>query len=153
DGRACDCCNTAAVAVPGGLLVAYRDRDKDETRDIALTRLQDGTWTPPVPLHRDGWKINGCPVNGPALDSRRTDVAVAWFTMSGNQAKVLAAFSHDGGEHFGPPIEISTGDPLGRVDVALARDGSALVSWLEAIGQDALLQVQRVSPGGALAEP
>src|SRR5215831_290151 len=67
DGRACDCCNTAAVAVPGGLLVAYRDRDKDETRDIALTRLQDGTWTPPVPLHRDGWKINGCPVNGPAL--------------------------------------------------------------------------------------
>jgi hypothetical protein len=27
------------------------------------------------------------------------------------------------------------------------------VSWLEAIGQDALLQVQRVSPSGALAEP
>jgi hypothetical protein len=153
DARACDCCNTAAVAVPGGILAAYRDRDKNEVRDIVVSRLQDGAWTPPAPLHRDGWKINGCPVNGPALDSRRTAVAVAWFTMSGDQAQVLAAFSHDGGEHFGDPIAISTGDPLGRVDVALAGDGSALVSWLEAIGQDALLQVQRVSPSGALAEP
>ena len=153
DGRACDCCNTAAVAVPGGALVAYRDRDPRETRDIALARLAHGRWSAPAPLHHDGWKIDGCPVNGPALDSRGTRVAAAWFTMEGEQAKVLVAFSADGGRSFGAPLAVSGGDPLGRVDVALLPDGSALVSWLDALGLDALLRVQRLWPAAPAADP
>ena len=36
-------------------------------RDINVTRLEQGKWTPERPLHVDGWQIDACPVNGPAL--------------------------------------------------------------------------------------
>jgi hypothetical protein len=153
DPRACDCCNTAATAVPGGMLVAYRDRDKKETRDIAVARLEAGRWNVPTTLHVDGWKIAGCPVNGPALDAIGPRVVAAWFTMVASQPRVQVAFSSNGGRSFGAPIAVSASDPLGRVDVALLPDGSALVSWLEALGQDALLRVQRVSVAGTQAQP
>ena len=69
DARVCDCCQTAAVATQRGLLVAYRDRGPDEVRDISVVRFESGRWTEPHPLHSDGWKIAGCPVNGPAMDA------------------------------------------------------------------------------------
>lgn len=153
DPRVCECCGTAAVATSRGVLVAYRDRERGEVRDIAVTRFEGGRWSRPAPLHRDGWKIAGCPVNGPALDAKGDRVAAAWFTMQGEQPAVLVAFSADGGRSFGAPIAAGVSDPLGRVDVALLPDGSALVSWLDALGQDALLRVQRLSAAGARDEP
>ena len=153
DPRACDCCNTAAIAVPGGMLIAYRDRDQKETRDIVVARLEGATWRAPVPLHADHWRIAGCPVNGPALDASGSRVVAAWFTAAESQPRVQVAFSSDAGRSFGAVTAVSAADPLGRVDVALLADGSALVSWLEAIGQNALLRVQRVSVAGTRAPP
>ena len=42
DPRTCDCCQTAAVATARGVLIAYRDRDPGEIRDISLVRFEDG---------------------------------------------------------------------------------------------------------------
>jgi hypothetical protein len=153
DGRVCDCCNTAAVPVRGGVLVAYRDRDAREIRDISVARLEGGRWSAPAILHRDGWKIAGCPVNGPALDAAGDRVVAAWFALAESRSRVRAAFSRDGGRSFGPALDVSSTDPLGRVDACLLDDGSALVSWFEAQGQDAFLRVQRISPVGPTAEP
>src|SRR5260221_9929783 len=80
DARVCECCPTAAAATSEGIIVAYRDRSADEIRDIYVTRLVDGRWTPPVPVHKDGWRITGCPVTGPAVCSRVRDVSVARVT-------------------------------------------------------------------------
>jgi len=153
DPRACDCCNTSAVPVPGGILVAYRDRSPREIRDISVARLEAGRWSPPVAVHADGWKTPGCPVNGPALDAIGNRVVVAWFAMVGDTACVQVAFSGDGGGSFGSPVRVAGSDPLGRVDVALLEDGSALVGWLDAQGPDALLRAQRITSRGPAGDP
>lgn len=149
DGRACDCCPTAAVQTMSGTLVAYRDRSPDEVRDIALVRRAVGQWSEPHGLHDDGWKIPGCPVNGPALAADDDLVAAAWYSEAADSARVWVAFSRDGGRNFGDRIQVDEGVPLGRVDVVLLEDRSALVLWLESRGKDAVFLARRVSPHGA----
>ena len=151
DARTCDCCPTAAAAVPGGVIVAYRDRSDAEVRDVAVVRLVDGSWTEPVVPHADGWTIRGCPVNGPALAARGDRVALAWYTEGGG-ARVRLAVSDDGGATFGDPVQIDGGDPLGRVGVAVLPDGAAAVTWLERAGGAAEVRVRRVE-GGAAGAP
>jgi hypothetical protein len=121
-----------------------------ERRDIALLRHVDGQWSEPVAVHEDGWILRGCPVNGPAIDARDDDVAVAWFTAAGGTPRVRIAFSQDGGRSFGPPSDVDEGAPHGRVDTVLLPDGSALVSWL-ADGRDgAVLTIARVRSDGTI---
>jgi hypothetical protein len=148
DGRACDCCPTAAVQTMTGTLVAYRDRGPDEVRDIALVRRAVGAWSEPRRLHEDGWKIPGCPVNGPALAAEDDLVAAAWYSEAADSARVLVAFSRDGGRAFGEPIQVNDADPLGRVDVVLLEDRSALVLWVEVRGTEAAIVARRVSAHG-----
>ena len=150
DSRTCDCCQTAAVRTSGGLVVAYRDRSEGEIRDIAITRLEGGTWTSPEILHEDGWQISGCPVNGPALDAQEARVAAAWFTAADGVPRVQIAFSDDEGVRFGEPVVVDEGAPLGRVDVVLLADGTALVSWLEQTGEQAAIRLRTVQPDGTL---
>jgi len=149
DGRVCDCCPTAAAGLARGLLVAYRDRSPEEVRDVAVIRRTDGAWSAATPVHADGWKIKGCPVNGPAVDAAAERVAVAWYSEAGDSARVLAAFSKDRGGRFGAPIQVDQGAPLGRVDVALLEDGTALVLWLETQGSGAVVLARRVAGDGS----
>jgi hypothetical protein len=148
DDRACDCCQTAAAMTADGPLVAYRDRSADEIRDIAVTRLVDGRWTPPRPLHQDGWRINACPVNGPQADAAGRDVVIAWYTAANDSPRVQVAFSADAGATFGPPIRVDDGNALGRVDVLLTDRGHALVAWLERVGEAAEVRARLVDPRG-----
>ncbi len=153
DPRVCDCCQTAAVAVPGGALVAYRDRGPTEVRDVSLVRLEDGRWSEPYPLHRDGWTIAGCPVNGPALAADGERVVAAWFTGADDSSRVRVAFSDDGGRRFRAPVQVDGGAPLGRVHVLLLAGGDALVSWLEVVEKEARFQVRRVAADGGAGPP
>ena len=153
DDRSCECCATAAVRTARGVLVAYRDRGADEIRDIALVRHEHGRWTKPYRLHADGWKIAGCPVNGPAMDASGDRVVIAWYTAAADTPRVFAAFSEDGGRAFSNPIRIDGGDPLGRVGATLLPDGSALVSWLENGGGKSAIKVRRVSRDGGVWPP
>ena len=149
DARICDCCQTDAALGASGPVVVYRDRTEGEIRDISIVRRIDGRWTEPRPVHDDGWRIDGCPVNGPAVAARDAHVAVAWFTAARDSSKVLLAFSSDGGETFGEPVRIDDGNPEGRVDVALLEDGAALVSWIErSEAGDGALRLRRVPSGG-----
>jgi hypothetical protein len=119
----------------------YRDRSADETRDIQSARLVNGSWSAPVAVHADGWRIDACPVNGPAVAARGDDVAVAWFTAP-DQPRVRLAFSPDGGRTFSKPQEVASGKLTGRVDVVLLADGRAIVSWLVETPAGAAIRVQ-----------
>jgi hypothetical protein len=130
DDRVCDCCQTDVALTSEGPVVVYRDRSANEVRDIALLRHDGGRWSKPVQVHADGWKIDACPVNGPAVDARGTTVVVAWFTAP-DMPRVRLAFSKDAGRTFAPPIEVAVGDVAGRVDVVLLEDGRAVVSWMQ----------------------
>jgi hypothetical protein len=138
-----------AVAQAGGLVASYRDRSPEEVRDIALSRLSGGQWSPPGLVHEDNWQISACPVNGPALDMEGDRAVVAWYTAAaGAPPRVLVAWSEDGGASFGEPLQVDLGRPAGHVDAVLQADGTALVSWLE--GKD--LWVRFLSADGETAD-
>ena len=130
DDRVCDCCQTDVARAGDAVVVVYRDRSEKEVRDISFVRYAGGRWSAPRPVAADNWEINGCPVNGPAVAAEGSTVAVAWFTAAGDKPIVKVAFSGDAGETFGAPIVVDDARPLGRVDVAMADGGTALVSWL-----------------------
>jgi hypothetical protein len=102
----------------------------------------------PVPVHRDNFKIEGCPVNGPAIAARGKDVVVAWFTAPNEMNRSYLTFSHDGGKTFGAPVRADDKESLGRVVVALEKSGSAIVGWVESAGQTPQFQIRRVQPNG-----
>ncbi len=149
DNRVCDCCQTAMGRIPGGLLVAYRDRSLQEIRDISMIRLQAGHWSQPTSVSRDGWQIDGCPVNGPALATQGEAVGVAWYTEADDQPRVLVALSRDAGKTFAEPVRIDEGNPSGRVDLAFAGDGGMIASWLEVVDNGTeRFQLRRVAESG-----
>lgn len=149
DPRSCDCCQTAATPVGEGTLLAWRDRSATEVRDIVVARHTAAGWSPPALVHADGWVTKACPVNGPALASRGDSVVIAWYTQARDTAKVLVAFSTDGGRSFGPPTRADDGAPIGRVGVVRDDAGHAVVSWHEATSRDSAdLVVRRVTADG-----
>jgi hypothetical protein len=153
DGRVCDCCQTDSVRAEGATVVVYRDRSDKEVRDMSVVRFAEGRWSEPRPLAHDGWQIDGCPVNGPAIAASGAKVAVAWFAAANEKPVVKAVFSADSGATFGAPIVVDEGRPLGRVDVVLLDDGAALVSWLDQGEKSARLRVRRIPESGAPGEP
>lgn len=155
DPKVCDCCQTSmARCSDGSLVVAYRDRHDDEVRDIAILRAAKDTWSKPVPLHADNWRIAGCPVNGPSLDAYEGTVCAAWFTMeSGDSARVYVAFSSDRGERFGAPARVDLGAALGRVDLCLLDSKRACVVWLQPQGTETKVLMRVVTDDGAMSSP
>jgi hypothetical protein len=148
DSRTCECCPTAAARTDRGVVIAWRDRSATEVRDIYLARFENGAWTKPYPAPADNWQISGCPVNSPALSAQGRDVVLAWFTAEGNDPRVMTAFSTDGGRTFGKPVRADDGVALGRIDVELLPDRSALVSWIEYNDGKSELRVRRLAGDG-----
>lgn len=131
DNRVCDCCQTCVAITANGPIVVYRDRSEDEIRDMSIVRLVNGVWTAPKTIFPDEWKINGCPVNGPKADAVGNSLAIAWFSMKEKKGQVKIVFSSDGGNSFNVPVQIDEGNPIGRVDLLMLDEKSAMVSWME----------------------
>jgi hypothetical protein len=148
NARVCECCPTAAAMTADGPLVAFRDRTNQEIRDIHVTRLDRGRWTESAPIHADNWRIEACPVNGPALSARGRTVAAAWFTALGNDGHAYAAFSQDAGRTWGDPIGLDDQTSLGRVDIELLDDGTAIATWVEFASERAQLRARQVTASG-----
>jgi hypothetical protein len=148
DTRVCECCPTAAAVTDDGVVTAFRDRTPREIRDINVVRLENGVWTPARPLHVDGWEIEACPVNGPALSARGRNVAAAWFTAAGENGRVLGAFSTDAGRTWGEPVALSDGVPRGHVDIELLDDGSAAATWVELGDEGSQVRMRRIEASG-----
>ncbi len=146
DSLTCDCCQTDAAVGARGVLVAYRDRDANEVRDIKLTRFDGKSWTAPAIVHADGWVMPACPVNGPAIAARGHQVWVAWYTEAGGAPSLRLARSADAGAHFSPPLTLASGGAqLGRV--ALAADATGVwVSWLQESQGQQSLWLTKLSP-------
>lgn len=152
DGRVCECCPTAAARTEDGVVVAYRDRSDREVRNIATVSLWKGKWSRPRPLHKDGWKISGCPVNGPALASDGKTVAAIWFTAPGGDAEVRFACSTNSGRRFGRPVRLDGGKALGRVDVKSLGGGAFAASWIELTEEGAEVRLRVVERSGRLGD-
>jgi hypothetical protein len=172
----CYCCKTALAAGPGGLIVgAWRHVYPGSIRDIAVAVSRDGgrTFTPPARVSDDGWAINGCPDDGPAVavDGSGT-IHVAWPTvLQGTEPEgaIFYAASRDG-VTFTPRLRIPTATRRpthpqlvvldgGRVAVAWdeRRDGRSVASLRvvsrTGAGQPAIGPSVAVSPDGDASYP
>lgn len=153
DQRVCECCQTGMTLAQSGPVIVYRDRDTAEVRDSGIVRNEGGSWSAPALVHRDGWVIPGCPVNGPQIDSVGNALATAWFTGAEEKSRVFAAFSTDGGKTFTKPAQISTNESLGRVGIEMLDPDHAVVSWMEKRGEVGLVQLRVISRNGAMTDP
>jgi hypothetical protein len=149
DSDVCECCPTAAVRTARGILVAYRDHTKDDIRDIAVTRLESGRWTSPKIVYPDKWQVDACPVNAASAAAKGDKVAIAWYTASGDKARVELATSADSGATFSKAAVISAGQAYGFASVALDDAGGVFVSWVEHNGDNAKVMARHVSGDGA----
>ena len=144
DNRVCDCCQTSAAITANGPVVVYRDRSEEEIRDMSIVRFVNGKWTEPKTIFNDHWKIAGCPVNGPRCVAEGNNLAIAWFSLPDKKAQVNIIFSDDGGASFNKPIRVDEQNPIGRVDVVMLDEKSAMVSWMEG----AVIKAARVFKDG-----
>jgi hypothetical protein len=153
DTRVCECCPTAAVMTTDGPVAAFRDRTRDEIRDIVISRFENGVWTASRAAHADNWKIAACPVNGPMLAARGREVALAWFTAKDDEGRSFVAFSSDAGRTFGSPVRLDDVGALGRVDLVMLPDGSAVATWIEFADQRAQFRMRRIDRSGTKSAP
>ncbi|MEN7341358.1 MAG: exo-alpha-sialidase [Pseudomonadota bacterium] len=130
DNLVCDCCQTDAVSSEDGPIAVYRNRTESETRDTFITRRVNGTWQSGQAVVEENWVIDGCPVNGPALDALDQHVAVAWFTAIDEVGSVSLALSDDGGRRFEQHFTVDDNNPVGRVSVVILPDRSVVIGWI-----------------------
>ncbi len=151
DERVCDCCPTSAASSVSGPVVVYRDRSAREVRDI---RIAGPGQEQSREVAADGWHIEGCPVNGPAVAVAEDELAVAWFSAASGDARVQVAFASLEGP-FAAPIRVDLGRPVGRVDLEWIDAEHVVVSFIEDGGQaeDASLVVRTLGRDGSLGSP
>jgi hypothetical protein len=113
-----------------------------------MVRFDNGSWSKPEPLSSEGWEIDGCPVNGPAVSADGQNVAAAWFSAAKDQARVDVALSSDGGKTFGKHIRVDDGKGNGHVDVRTLPSGGALVTWTEHTEKGAEVRIRQIDRDG-----
>jgi hypothetical protein len=130
DASTCSCCQTDMVRTGTRTVVAYRDHGDAELRNIHWLAHERGGWTRERAVHDDGWRIAGCPVNGPALAAGQAGILAVWPTLQGDTLHVRAALGDASG--FGAPVDLEAdARAIGRVDAAAWGDGF-LATWLGA---------------------
>lgn len=155
DSSTCTCCWPSVTVTTAGPIAAWRSRTDAEIRDNNISLYQQGKWSAPKPLGAEGWQIDGCPVNGPAISAQGMHVAAAWFSAQGDRPRVLAAFSKDGGKSFSQPVEVDAASPLGRIALVWRDDNTAVISWVTAAnsaGKHASLALRTISIDGEMGE-
>jgi hypothetical protein len=66
--------------------------------------------------------------------------------MVNDKGEVKVIFSPNGGASFDEPIRIDSGNAIGRVDVVLLNEKTAVVSWVE----EAAIRIRKISSDGKL---
>ena len=132
----CYCCKTAMAIGPGGeIFAAWRHVFPGNMRDMGFTMSRDGgkTFTPLTRVNQDGWSIQGCPDDGPAMavDAKGT-VHLVWPTVKNEQGVILYATSTNGAA-FSTPVRLPTlgGPKPSHPQVAVDRSGRVFVAWDE----------------------
>ena len=124
----CSCCHPEMARIGAQTAVVYRDRSSEEIRDIAISFKQSGGWSEPRIVAEDGWRMSGCPVNGPALVSLGQSYAVAWFSAPSDKSRIrVKAVSADGRSQV---IRLDDENVLGYIDAVAIDAENVLIGWL-----------------------
>jgi hypothetical protein len=128
----CPCCRpTLAFGAQGEVFVAWRGVVEGDIRDIWLATSTDNgaTFTQPVRVAADNWKISGCPHSGASMAVKGKRLYVAWHSEGdGTNAGIRLAWSDDGGKSFARAAIVSgaivdTNHPM----LSMSEDGRLLM--------------------------
>ena len=169
----CECCRPNVSFGPNNeVLVFFRHIYPGSIRDMTVAVTQDGgnTFSAPVRIAEDNWKLEGCPDSGIALARSGKRTYGAWLTeASPSKAGVRLAWSDDAGKTWAPAVlasqkvldanypALSTADD-GRVELIFqGRDPQKQAGWsttsafLVEIGKDGRLSPPVEVPGASTA--
>jgi hypothetical protein len=135
----CYCCKTAmAIGPKGEIYAAWRHVFAGNMRDMGFTMSRDGgkTFTPLARVNEDGWSIQGCPDDGPAMavDAKGT-IHLVWPTVRNEMGLLHYATSKDGAAFTAPVAVPTLGSPKpSHPQIAIDGAGAVYVAWDEVRG-------------------
>lgn len=130
DSIACECCRIAISGSSNGKVsVVFRDIINDSIRDMSIITSPDNgkRFSKAVPYSHDGWVINGCPHNGPALAVADDKIYSTWFT-GGPQKGVFYCELNKAMESTN---RLLVSDHARFIQLCLLGDGSRLLAFDE----------------------
>lgn len=150
----CYCCKTAlTVASDGAIYAAWRHVYPGNLRDIAFATSRDGgkTFAAPQRVSADGWQLDGCPDDGPALaPGTGGAVHLVWPTLV-SQPDAYKAIFYAGaraGKAFGARIRVSPeGDNANHPQIAVSAKNEIAVLWDRIDGGRRRVYVSRSAAG------
>jgi hypothetical protein len=126
-GAVCPCCRVQIAGnLEGRVAAAWRHHAPGQIRDIVIGDLEGEA----SPVHRDGWRFDGCPHSGPgvSLDADGTR-HVLWYTGASGRAGVYYARQPAGGA-AASPVGLVVGDlPVAHVSLAVSKRLGPLAAW------------------------
>ena len=153
----CFCCKTAIATSGEKVYVAYRHIFPDSIRDIAVARSIDNgvTFEAPTRLSDDGWKIAGCPDDGPAMAAdSHGGLHIAWPTFVEGETPRKGIFfaSMAEGQAFTPRLRLDSGQAdAAHPQIAADDHGASAVVWDEHAAGARRIVLRRIDKGAAAA--
>jgi hypothetical protein len=99
---------------------------------VISTSYDNGaSFSPPVRVAVDNWRVAGCPHTGPAIAHNGNKLYLAWYTEgSDGKAGIKLAWSEDGARRFRPAV-MASGKTLDANHPALSAeaDGTVLLAF------------------------
>lgn len=133
----CECCRTALfVDHANGIHAAFRALLPGSIRDMVHMVSKDGgkTFSQPVLISADGWKLDACPHTGPSMAENKNGLHFAWFTLAGGTGGIFYAQSHDDGQSFTPRQNISSLASARHPQMAVFESGDLAIAWDDVTG-------------------
>jgi hypothetical protein len=136
----CFCCKTAIATAGEHVYAAWRHIYPGSLRDIAVARSKDNgvTFGAPIRVSEDGWKIDACPDDGPAMVADgHGGLHIVWPTLvAGDTPRKGIFYSTLSGDAFTPRIRLDSGasDPA-HPQIASDEHTNTAAVWDERAGE------------------
>jgi hypothetical protein len=151
-GSVCFCCKTAVVTAGDRVYAAWRHIYPGSLRDIAVARSTDNgaTFGDPIRVSEDGWTIEACPDDGPAMAADgHGGIHIAWPTLVSGRKSIF--YSTLSGDAFAPRLRLDSGesDPA-HPQIASDEHTNTAIVWDQRTGDSRQVVFRPVS--GSVAE-
>jgi hypothetical protein len=146
----CFCCKTAVVTTGETVLAAWRHIYPGSLRDIAFAVSKDRgrTFGAPIRVSEDGWRLDACPDDGPALAAdAHGGVHIVWPTLvPGETPRKGIFYATLSGAAFTPRKRLDAGDAdVAHPHIAADDHGNAAVVWDELVNGTRRVVLRRLS--------
>lgn len=155
-GQPCDCCRTSLRSDGAGhVWVAFRN-NVNNVRDVYATWSGDrgATFQNPLLVSPDRWRLNGCPMAGPAIAVGSDNLPlVLWWTGRAEGGSLQLARATPDVRAFGKPL-LEHRLIIGANHPALASQGANLLAaWEDRMGDRPVVRAAYSDDGGASFRP